>query len=337
VRVALELADGLLARGLRVEVAGPHPAPDWHPLRAPYRQAADLAAPGALPAADVCIATFWTTVEPAMASGARHVLHLCQGFEGVHREYSPLLRSIDAAYRLPLPKLVVSPHLVDLLVERYGSRCHLIGSGVDPAYFHPPADPEHRQGPLRIGVVGAWSVRPKGVPTALAGLDLARRRGHDFELWRAAGEPLTADERELGITARYRHRLTTREMGDFYRQLDTLVFPSADEEGFGLPVLEAMACGVAVAASDIAPLRSLPHDALQRFPPGDPQAIADAVGELLRPATRAGLAARGRAWAAAMSVERVVDRLLAALVAEGVPVPRWPDSPSLAAQRSMST
>ena len=124
----LELADGLLARGLRVQVAGPDPAPAWHPLRAPYLRA-DLAAP--LPAADVCIGTFWTTLAPAVASGSRHVLHLCQGFEGVHREYAPLLPEIDAAYRLPLAKLVVSPHLAELIERRHGGRCHLIGSGVD--------------------------------------------------------------------------------------------------------------------------------------------------------------------------------------------------------------
>ncbi|MGH7898343.1 MAG: hypothetical protein ACREQQ_10340, partial [Candidatus Binatia bacterium] len=122
IRVCLEHAEGLQSRGYDVTVVGPDPAPDWHPSTVRYRRV-PVGEPGAVPAADIAIGSYWTTIEPAVASGSRHVFHLCQGFEGIHRENAPLLDRIDAAYRLPIAKLVISDHLESLLVARYGSRC----------------------------------------------------------------------------------------------------------------------------------------------------------------------------------------------------------------------
>jgi alpha-1,3-rhamnosyl/mannosyltransferase len=58
------------------------------------------------------------------------------------------------------------------------------------------------------------------------------------------------------------------------------VFPSL-YEGFGLPVLEAMARGVAVACSTGSSLPEVAGDAALLFDPGDPRAIADAIEQLL--------------------------------------------------------
>jgi glycosyltransferase involved in cell wall biosynthesis len=59
-----------------------------------------------------------------------------------------------------------------------------------------------------------------------------------------------------------------------------LVFPSL-YEGFGLPPLEAMACGCPVACSNAAALPEVVDDAARLFDPHDPQAIADAVLDVL--------------------------------------------------------
>jgi glycosyltransferase involved in cell wall biosynthesis len=70
------------------------------------------------------------------------------------------------------------------------------------------------------------------------------------------------------------------ELAGLYRRAAAVVFPSL-YEGFGQPPLEAMACGCPVACSDAASLPEVVGDAARLFDPHDPQAIADAVRDVL--------------------------------------------------------
>ncbi|MGI5826806.1 MAG: glycosyltransferase family 4 protein [Patescibacteria group bacterium] len=70
------------------------------------------------------------------------------------------------------------------------------------------------------------------------------------------------------------------ELGALYHQAEAFVFPSLSE-GFGLPGLEAMAQGVAVAASDIPVFKEVYKDAAVYFEPEDPEDIADKIKKLL--------------------------------------------------------
>jgi len=79
-------------------------------------------------------------------------------------------------------------------------------------------------------------------------------------------------------------------------------------EGFGLPVLEAMARGVPVVTSDRSSLPEVAGDAAVLVDPADPGAIADAIGSLLAdPAERARLAAAGRVRAAGFTWELTAE------------------------------
>ncbi len=315
-RIVFELAEGLQGRGYGVRVVSPEPPPAWHPVRVPCEQV-PIFEPGAIPRADVAIGTFYPTLQPALASGARRVFHLCQGWEGVHREYEERLPAIDAVYRLPVPKLLVSRHLEALLAERYDCRCHFIGEFVDQDLFVPgPARGESQT--LALGIVGSFGVRSKGVPEALRGLALARQAGYELAVHRASTDPFSDEERALGVTDHFWHHLPTAEMPAFYHRLDALINPPYDEEGFSLPVLEAMACGVPVAASRIRPLEVLPDDALLRFPPGEPEALVPIVAALADPERRRALAEAGFACVKEFSRDRVLDRVEAAFGAEGL-------------------
>lgn len=76
-------------------------------------------------------------------------------------------------------------------------------------------------------------------------------------------------------------------------------------EGFGLPVLEAMQRGVAVACSDIPVLREVAGDAALYFDPAEESSVAAAMRRLAHePDLRAGLAARGRVRASVFSWDR---------------------------------
>ena len=70
--------------------------------------------------------------------------------------------------------------------------------------------------------------------------------------------------------------LDRRQLAAVYRRASVVVLPS-DREGFGLPVVEAMACGTPVIASDIPALREVGGDAAIYCPAGDASRWADAL------------------------------------------------------------
>ena len=70
------------------------------------------------------------------------------------------------------------------------------------------------------------------------------------------------------------------ELIDLYRTAQALVFPSL-YEGFGLPPLEAMACGCPVAVSRVGALPEICGDAARYFDPNEPEEIASATLDVL--------------------------------------------------------
>jgi glycosyltransferase involved in cell wall biosynthesis len=89
------------------------------------------------------------------------------------------------------------------------------------------------------------------------------------------------------------------------------VFPSL-YEGFGLPVVEAMACGTAVACSNLSSLPEVAGEAAYLFDPRDPAAIAAALRDLLQePARREALQAAGKERARRFSWQRTAQETIA--------------------------
>lgn len=118
--------------------------------------------------------------------------------------------------------------------------------------------------------------------------------------------------RSLGVEDRVRRvgRIPFAHVDALYRGAVACAFPSRFE-AVGLPVLEAMARGCPVLAADATALPSVVGSAGELLPPGDPEAWAAAMSQLLADdARRAGLAAAGRTrvqqWAPEASAAKLV-------------------------------
>lgn len=106
------------------------------------------------------------------------------------------------------------------------------------------------------------------------------------------------------------HRGVSEE--EYARLLDesTALVTASRDEGFGLPVIEAMAQGVPVAVSDIPIFREIAAEAAEYFDPEDPQSIAEAITRLTDAERWAGKSAAGQAQAQTFDWARSADSLV---------------------------
>jgi glycosyltransferase involved in cell wall biosynthesis len=152
----------------------------------------------------------------------------------------------------------------------------------------------------------------KNVQGTLNVVAALRRRGCDASLVRA-GQPLTQAEREQAHSLDIADAVIDRglvsddQLVELYNAADVLLFPSF-YEGFGLPVLEAMACGLPVVTSDCPALLDLGGDAALNAPPSDVDALTTAVMSILQERSLAAdLRQRGIERAKLFSWRRTAD------------------------------
>ena len=160
--------------------------------------------------------------------------------------------------------------------------------------------------------------RRKNVPGLLRAYALLRTRLPDAPRLVLAGR---APERGSEISAMIRRPpwypnvrhlgyVSDDERQGLYREASMLVMPSFDE-GFGMPVLEAMTMGVPVVAADRGALPELSGDAAQLVDPEDDEAIAEAMRHILEnPAAAEAGIERGYRRAAEYSWHSSAARLL---------------------------
>jgi glycosyltransferase involved in cell wall biosynthesis len=148
----------------------------------------------------------------------------------------------------------------------------------------------------------------KNLPRLLRSFDLARSRGvaHDLVLLGRLPDSLRVDTGGVVTTGYLDDGTLAATLGG----ADALLFPSI-YEGFGLPVLEAMAAGVPVACSNVSAIPEIAGDAALYFDPSDETDMAAKIAEISGDESlRARLRAKGRSQVAAFSWERAARETL---------------------------
>jgi glycosyltransferase involved in cell wall biosynthesis len=218
-------------------------------------------------------------------------------------------RDLQEAYRIPRQKITVIPH------------------GYHPR-FRPLPNDEIALGLARLGltqpyILALGTLQPRknlartldafarlcatGWPGRLV---LVGRRGWLADpLFASITRPVSPAYGRIDLTG----YLPDDDLPLVYNGATALAFPSL-YEGFGLPALEAMACGVPVLTSNTSSLPEVVGDAALTVDPLDTSAIADGLTRLANdPALRAMLRIRGVERAARFSWERAAHKTLAVL------------------------
>ena len=164
----------------------------------------------------------------------------------------------------------------------------------------------------------------KSLEHTIAALAVARQGSDHDPTLRIVGKPATdAYDRalrryvaDLGLqhAVTFTGYATDAEVAAAYTTADVLVVTS-EHEGFGVPVVEAMAAGLPVVAYDQGAVPEVLGDAGVLVASRDPYALADAIGRLLADQTRrASLAEAGRRRFAELDLPNAADRFVDLLV-----------------------
>jgi glycosyltransferase involved in cell wall biosynthesis len=215
------------------------------------------------------------------------------------------------AHLAPNGEVLVIPHGVDhkRFVRQDGQAevasdtAALARHGVEPPY---------------IAFVGTLEPR-KDVPTLVRAFALVAPTQPDLRLVVAGGDGWgTAEVRDAIAASGFATRvIRTGYLDDptvaaLFRRAAAVAYPS-QEEGFGLPALEALACGAPLVTTKGSALEEVTVDAALLVPPGDVHALAGALTRLLNdPAASDRLRTAGPERAALFTWERTVDGHIAA-------------------------
>lgn len=240
---------------IRAFVLGPGPYPTWFGrLDLPFISQDPLDTD--LSSFDLIITTFFTQTKIYQKWSHKPILHFSQGYEGDYLEdlgRPDLKGQVESFYRLGQPKITVNAFLKQKLKALGPGLVFNIGQGLDHHIFY--SGPINQK-ELSILIVGQFELPFKGLEQSLS---LARQLKQKFpalKIFRASPTNTLQIEREICPIDKYYQALSPKEMASLYRRA-TLTIYLPQKEGFGLPVLESLACGTPVIASDLPPFREI--------------------------------------------------------------------------------
>lgn len=261
------------------------------------------------------------------------IVHDLTTFESTMR---PNLRStlieratLGMAVRRSAGLVTVSRATADALIARFplaSAKTTVAPLGVAPTLREPEED-ERTQLPAPGFVLAVGTLEPrKNLPRLVAAygsLEMSIQEGHPLVVvgalgW-STGETLTALE-SLGDRCIRLGYVSDGALAELYRRCAVFCYPSLGE-GFGLPVLEAMAAGAPVVTANVSSLPEVGGDAVEYANPESVTSIADALRQVLTDAhRREELSAAAKRRAEEFSWDRFATILLRTL-ATAAPAP----------------
>ncbi len=265
---------------------------------------------------------------------ARQVVTIHDLFADVEPSWFPprvavqLQRAQRRAARVADAVVAVSECTRRDVVERYGvapERVHVVHNGVDLERMHPRAEPaEVERVRARFGLCGPFilcvgSLMPwRNAPALLEAVALLRERkrlDHELlfvgrDIWGSDPTRSIVEERGWKAWAHVAGYADDTDLPALYRSASLFASPSL-YEGFGIPPLEAMACGTPVVASNRGAVPEVLGEAAVLVDPTDVEALATAIERAIADVDlRRDLREQGLARAARYRWDRAAEATL---------------------------
>jgi len=225
-----------------------------------------------VPDGDVVIATWWETAEWVwnLSSCKGVKVHFMQDYE----VWGGATNRVDAACRLPIPKIVIADWVKNLLQERFNQAAiALIPNSVEIDKFYAP--PRAKQSVPTVGLTYT-AMYNKGCDISLKAYQLAKQVIPNLRLV-AFGNRDIDPNLPLPDDATYYQNAPDSRLKDIYSHCDVWLFGTRIE-GFGLPILEAMACRTPVIGTPAGAAPELLTDGAGILvQPEDPEDMARAI------------------------------------------------------------
>ncbi|GMQ94823.1 MAG: glycosyltransferase [Acidimicrobiia bacterium] len=242
----------------------------------------------------------------ARLTGNEHVVLTAWGSDVIPRSgttHNVIIRSLNR-WALEGAQRVTSASsfMLDRITSTYGiSDVALVPFGVDTDLFA-PHDTLH-DGPLRLGIVKSLN-RKYGIEYAISSLAIVKESLPDASLTVVGTGPLLSDLQEHARTSgvedsvHFVGLVPHDDVPAMLREFDIFLNTSVVAESFGVAILEAGACGIAVVATDVGGVSEtcLPGTSALLVQPGDARALADAVSTLDDADLRRKFGQAGRAF-----------------------------------------
>ena len=284
VKVVFEQAEALSESGYDVTILSKDSNPAWYPLKIPIVKVREFNN-NTIPESDLIIGTYWTTLRDACTIKKGILVHLCQGYEAGNKELKHLKEQIDNVYKLKIPKLTISPHLNQFLEKNFNSETYYIGQMINREIFYPDITKDDKNNKnFKILVIGPFEADVKNIATSIKGILIAKKEFNlPIILVRVSQFKLTEEEKSILEPDYYYFHIPYTSMGEIYRNSDLLISMSKEAEGFGLPPVEAMACGIPTILSIVPAHLSYDNEHnYALFTESTPESVAEAILKIYR-------------------------------------------------------
>jgi phosphatidylinositol alpha-mannosyltransferase len=240
--------------------------------------------------------------------------HAFGGFSPSYEFGSRVMRGEAARLDGRIAVSGAAKHFID---HYFPGEYKVIPNGVDVERFQRAVPIARWQdGPKNLLFVGRFEPR-KGLLELLKAYRILRKAGCDCRLLVVGGGPLGREGRRYIATRRLRGveflgRVSDEEKAQLFRTADVYISPATGGESFGIVLLEAMAAGTAIVASDIHGYKGVVRRGREGLlvPPREPKEIAGAIARLLRDdELRRAMGEAGRIRATEFSWERVTAKV----------------------------